>query len=383
MKFSGYRRNDGSVGVRNHVLFLSTVVCANGIVHQIGCEFPKAICLEHDKGCIELGDDREMTRSMLIGLARNPNVGAVVFVGLGCEDTTAKYLEKELQGQKTVTQVTIQDEKGTTNSLNRCRALAKQLLEETAKATREPCEAGKLVLATKCGGTDWTSALASNPAVGIVSDRIVAAGGTSFLGETIGWYGAEKDYFRRVRNEDCKKQIIKIMQRRYEDSERRGMRVEKSNPSPGNIEGGITTLVEKALGSSRKSGESIIEGVLSVGEYPPGPGLWLMDNPGIDPGSLAGMAAAGAQIVLFTTGRGTPTGSPLCPVIKICASPNGVAALRENTDIDLTDIVMQGATLQSGADRIEDRLWEVANGKLTISEQFGHREFVMPTVDLL
>ena len=131
MLLGGYPRRDGQVGVRNHVLFLSTVVCANGVVHRIGCEFPEVIALEHTKGCIELADDREITRSMLFGLARNPNVGAVVFVGLGCEDTTAKFMKRELEREKPVAEVTIQDEGGTTGSLTKCRRLAKELLEES------------------------------------------------------------------------------------------------------------------------------------------------------------------------------------------------------------------------------------------------------------
>lgn len=383
MLLEGYPRRDGQVGVRNHVLFLSTVVCANGVVHRIGCEFPEVIALEHTKGCIELADDREITRSMLFGLARNPNVGAVVFVGLGCEDTTAKFMKRELEGEKPVAEVSIQDEGGTTGSLIKCRRLARELLEETHKQTREAFGIDKLIIASKCGGTDWTSALASNPAVGLFSDRIVQAGATSLLGESVGWFGAEADFFRRVRNEPVKVGILRIMHRIYDNAERRGTRIEDANPSPGNIEGGITTLVEKSLGGCRKSGDSIIEGVLPIAERPPGPGLWLLDNPGLDPASLAGMAAAGAQIVLFTTGRGTPTGSPICPVIKICASPKGLEAVKENIDIDLTDIVTHGATLDSGADRIEALVEKVANGQLTQSEKLGHREFIMPAAGMI
>jgi altronate dehydratase large subunit len=145
----------------------------------------------------------------------------------------------------------------------------------------------------------------------------------------------------------------------------------------------VTTLVEKATGNIRKGGHGRIEGVLSIAESPPGPGLWLMENLGIDPASLAGLAAADAQIVLFTTGRGTPVGSPICPVIKICASPTGNRSMAENIDVSLTDIVMEGASVSSGSRRIMDLMEEVVNGTLTKSEQFGHTEFVMPAVGIL
>jgi altronate dehydratase large subunit len=383
MKLEGYRRKDGRFGVRNHVFFLSTVVCANGITHQIGCEFPDVIALEHPKGCVELADDREMTRNMMIALARNPNVGAVVFVGLGCEDTSAEYLRQQIEGEKPVFEATLQKDGGTTRILEKCRELAKELMEKTRKQSRESFEANQLIIGTKCGGTDWTSAIASNSAVGKVSDRIVQGGGTSLLGETVGWFGAEKELLRRAKTEQIQNDILRILHKRYDEAERRGMRVEHANPSPGNFEGGITTLVEKALGNIRKGGESPIEGVLSIAESPPGPGLWLMENLGIDPASVGGMAAAGAQIVLFTTGRGTPTGSPICPVIKISASPTCMEAMSENIDVDLSDIVMKGATLDSGADRIMALIEAVANGQLTQSERLGHREFVMPAFGIL
>lgn len=379
----GYRRSNGGFGVRNHVLCASTVACANGVVHQVERAFPEVICLEHDKGCIELEDDREMTRKMLMGLARNPNVGAVVFVGLGCEDTQAKSLQEELIELKPTAQVTIQEEGGTTGALQKCSHLVSAFIKETQKAQREPFTLDSLVVAAKCGGTDWTSGIASNPTVGLYCDRMVRAGGTFLIGESMGWFGAEQDFFRRIKYPELKQKILDLMLRKYETAQRRGVRIEKANPSPGNIKGGVSTLVEKALGSSRKSGDSLIQGLLGVGEQPCHPGLWLIDTPGIDPASVAVMAAAGAQLIIFTTGRGTPTGSPICPVIKVCASPSGVASLPQNVDIDLTDIVTRGASLEDGANRLEFLVQAVVNGQKTRSEELGHREFIMPTVDMM
>jgi altronate dehydratase large subunit len=378
MKLKGYRRKDGKIGIRNHVLFLPTVACANSIVRHVGFEFPDVVTIEHHKGCLDLADDMEIVRRMLVGLARHPNVGAVVFVGLGCEQTTAEYLYKQLDGEKPVAQVTIQKEGGTTRALEKCRLLAKRFLEDAKEEVQEPFGLKELAIGTVCGGSDWTSAIASNPAVGVVSDRILHAGGTVFLGGTVGWFGGEEVVLNRARSEQAKLKILQLMRRIYSEAERRGSKIEESNPTPGNIAGGITTLTEKALGSIRKVGENPVEGILDMGEYPSGPGLWLLESLGIDATEVAVMAGAGAHLVLFTTGLGTPVGSPICPVIKISASPTGIKRMRENIDVDVSDIVMGDASLMSGGDRIQVYMEEVINGRLTKAELLAHREFIMP-----
>lgn len=186
-RFSGYRRRDGKVGVRNHVLVLSTVTCANRVVQRIGFEYPDVACIEQAAGCIALEDDRAIARRILLGLARNPNVGAVCFVGLGCEQTPASQLRDEIAGEKLAESVSIQTCGGSDEALARCREFVVRARAALAAAP-EPCEPSTLSIASKCGGSDWTSAIASNPAVGEVSDRVVRAGGTSLIGESAGWW---------------------------------------------------------------------------------------------------------------------------------------------------------------------------------------------------
>jgi len=311
-------------------------------------------------------------------MARNPNVGAVIFVGLGCEHTSTEWLAGQMAGEKPVAFVNIQNEGSSLNAVKRISEIIEEMTAELQKEERTEVSAADLILGSKCGGSDWTSSVVSNPAIGFASDMVVKAGGTSLLGETQGWFGAESVLIRRARNQATADKVLSLLNGIYDKAIASGRRIEEGNPSPGNKAGGITTLNEKALGNVKKGGTAPVEGALDFGEKPSGKGLYVLDNPSLDPISVLGLTCSDAQVVCFSTGRGTPTGTPLAPVIKISASPHTCRTFSAHLDIDLSGVITGDLSIEAAGRMIFREIIEVANGKLTKSEQFGHREFTMP-----
>ncbi len=379
-KLWGYRRKSGKVGFRNHLLVLSTVVCANQVVQKIGEKYPEVIALTHGTGCVILDNEMELNRVTFLAMARNPNVGAVIFVGLGCEHTSAEWCAKQIEGEKPVTYVNIQNEGSSPKAVNRVSELIQELMEDLKKEERTEVPISELIVGTKCGGSDWTSSVVSNPAIGYASDIVVKAGGTSLLGETQGWFGAESVLIKRTRNKATADKIMSLLNNIYDKAIKSGRQIEEGNPSPGNKKGGITTLNEKALGNVKKGGTAPVDGALNFGEKPEGKGLYVLDNPSLDPISVLGLTCSDAQVVFFSTGRGTPTGTPLAPVIKISASPHTCNTFSTHLDIDLSGVITGKLSIEDAGKLLFNEAIAVANGKLTKSEEFGHREFTMPLV---
>lgn len=224
--------------------------------------------------------------------------------------------------------------------------------------SQERVEAGvsDICLGVKCGASDWTTAAASNPAIGYASDIIVKNGGTSLLGETVGWYGGEGVLTRMSRDKKTADKIISMMMSMYDRAKIMGRSIEESNPAPGNIAGGISTLKEKALGNVKKGGNAPIEGALDFGEYPTGKGLYVVDNPGLDPLSLMGLVCSGANVLLYSTGRGTPVGNPIAPAVKLTGSPDAMKLLGANIDADLTDIVRGYMSIEEAGQLLFEKL---------------------------
>ena len=375
----GYRRKNGLVGFRNHLFVVSTVVCANQPVEELGIKYRDIITLSNPSGCVVLPNEAARLKALLLGLARNPNVGAVIFCGLGCEAIDAQWFAEQMEGEKPVAYVRIQSEGSCDAALEKLEAIALDMKRELDAQEREQVDIADIRLGTKCGGSDWTTAAVSNPAIGFVTDLVVKNGGISMQGETTGWFGGEDFLLHHARTQEVAEKILGLMDRTYQEALQVGRRIEEGNPTPGNMEGGITTLVEKAIGNVKKGGTSPIEGVLEVGEYPPQrAGLYLADNPGLDPISLIGLCSSGANILIYSTGRGSPVGTPVAPSIKLTASPTALNTFRPHMDVEITDVTSGEATLEEGGMRLFQALVDTANGELTASERGRNREVAFP-----
>jgi altronate dehydratase large subunit len=376
MTFRGYRRPDGTAGIRNHVLILPTSICAARVASDIAGAVPGCVAACHAYGCCQVGADARLTFQTLVNTAANPNVGAIVVVGLGCEGLEPLGLLRAVEGLgKPARAVVIQDEGGSLDAIRRGAAVAARMADTLATHGREEIPVSLLVLGLECGGSDATSGLAANPALGAAADLLIAGGGTCILSETTESIGAEHVLARRAVNDRVRRRLLDIVRACEERALRMGADLRGSQPTPGNIAGGITTLEEKSLGCIHKAGSAPIQDALEYGEVPAGPGLYVMDTPGMDVESLVGLAAGGAQVTVFTTGRGTPTGNPIMPVIKATANRRTAERMADNIDLDLSGVLEGTLAVDQAGRRILDEILAVAGGKPTKAERLGHAEF--------
>jgi altronate dehydratase large subunit len=377
--FKGYPRRDGAFGVRNHLLVIPTVVCANGVVERFDREGFDVAMLTHQAGCAQVGDDLELTAATLRGVATNPNVGAVIVLSLGCESNQPQELAEAVrEAGRPVEVLTIQDCGGITATYERAKEAARQfavMLEE-----QEPVEVpvSELVVGLECGGSDAWAGITANPALGRAADRLVDAGATVILAETPEIIGAEDFLIARAADAETAGRLRQFV----EDWERlaatTGVDARGGQPTPGNQAGGLTTIEEKSLGAIQKGGASPVVEAVPFGKRPTRRGLVFMDTPGQDIEQLAGFAAGGAQVVCFTTGRGTPTGSPVMPVIKIASNSRVAQFMAEHIDVDAGAIVSGDATLDEVGETIYGCVLATASGATTASERGRHREFALP-----
>jgi altronate dehydratase large subunit len=274
--------------------------------------------------------------------------------------------------------VAIQGEGGTLRTIAKGTRIAAAFAADLAHASRQWCDIDRLILSLKCGGSDYTSGLASNPALGRVADRLIELGGSAVLGEVAEIMGAEHLLAARASRPDVAAQLIRIVDRVEAEAMALGLDIRGTQPSPGNIRGGLTTIEEKSLGATHKGGErSTLEDVVPYAGRISRKGLTVMDTPGLDVESVTGMVGGGAQVVVFTTGLGTPTGNPIAPVIKITGNAHTAQHLADNIDLDVSGIMDDSQTLDSAADDLFDEILSVASGKLTAAEVLGHREFAI------
>lgn len=378
--FSGFRRPDGRVGTRNHVLVVPTVICSAVVAERIAAAAqPIGAALPHLAGCGQLGPDMRMTHDTLAAYCGHPNVGAVIVVALGCEQVVAQMLADAARKHgKPVDIVAIQAEGGTVRATEKGIQIARSFAGTLAAQPRQWCDISELVLSLKCGGSDYTSGLASNPALGRVTDRLVDLGGSAVLGEIAEIMGAEHLLADRATQAATANKLIQIITRVEGEARALGLDIRGTQPSPGNIRGGLTTIEEKSLGATHKGGERApLEDVVAYSAPISRKGLTVMDTPGLDVESVTGMVGGGAQVVVFTTGLGTPTGNPIAPVIKITGNARTARHMADNIDVDVSGIMDETETLDAASDRLFAEVLEVASGRETAAEQLGHREFAI------
>lgn len=376
MKLHGYVRENNVVGIRNHLLIIPSSVCASTITSRIAGQVSGTVSLTNQHGCAQIKADLDQTFRTLAGFGRNPNVGAVIIIGLGCKSIQTRKLAEEIsRSGKPVEYLEIQNCGGTLSTQEKGLRIATQLSQHLSLAKRESITPGDIILGLECGGSDTTSGLAANPAQGYVSDKLIGMDGTSILSETTELIGAEHILAKRAINDEVSHKLLEIVNRCETKAKSMGVDLRGSQPTPGNITGGLSTIEEKSLGCIYKGGTRPLCGVLDYSESPEGKGLFMMDTPGQEIESITGMVAGGAQIVLFTTGRGTPTGCPISPVIKITGNPGTYALMEENIDINAGTIIQGSETIPEVGERIWLEMKEVINGKLTKSDSLLHHEF--------
>jgi altronate dehydratase large subunit len=378
MTFQGFRRPGGEGGTRNCVLVIPSVGCSQAVARSISRGLKGAVFLPNIFGCGQVGEDRALVKKTLVGFGANPNVFSVLVVGNGCEQLSPEEIAQDVAASgKRVEVIAIQTCGGTRRTVSLGRRIVKEMSEDAAKLAREPIPLSELILGTECGGSDYTSGLASNPAVGVACDLLVGEGGTVILSETPELIGAEHIIARRARTPEIGQKVLDAVAWWEMKAIEAGQNIREANPSPGNIAGGITTLEEKSLGCIYKAGSGPLEEFITYGERPSRKGLVYMDTPAHDIEQLTGMVAGGSQIVVFTTGKGTPVGSPIAPVIKITGNRDTYRLMRDDMDMDVSGILQGKESVRAAGERIYEEIISAASGKATKAEKHGHRDFCM------
>jgi altronate dehydratase large subunit len=378
-EFMGYQRPKGEVGIRNKIAIISSVVCVNHVVRQIANKVKDAVPITHPLGCGQFGPDYSNTLNTLIGLGKNPNVFGTVVVGLGCENISSRLVAKNIEkSKKPVEFFDLQEVKGgSPAAIEKGIILGNRISEEARDLKREPFDFSHIVLGLECGGSDSISGISANPALGIISDRIVNFRGTSILAEFTEWIGTEHLLIERAIDKSVAEQIHELLSGFIENLKDLGINFLGVQPTPGNIKGGLTTIEEKSLGSIAKAGKSPIQGLIQYTEKPKGKGLWLMIEPSLDVESMTGLAAAGANIIAMTTGRGSPCGNPVVPVIKLCGNPKTCEWMAENIDVDVSSIIKGEKSIDDLAEVLWLRMKNVLNGEKTQAEKLGFNDIAI------
>ena len=396
--FQGYRRSDGKAGTRNYVAVISTVNCSASVSKYVAQRFDSAaleefpnidgvVAFKHNTGCgMQFGGlNHQYLNRVMGGIARHPNIGAYLLIGLGCEQGAMGYLMEDqrliqIEGTGSSAErppvFSMQDMGGTVRTAEAAIEKLAELLPQANDIRREAIPASEIILATECGGSDGNSGITANAALGCASDMIVASGGTTILAETSEIYGAEHLLTRRARTPEVAEKLLERIEWWKWYAKTFGAELD-NNPSVGNKEGGLTTIAEKSLGAVAKAGSSALEEVYHYAEPVTSKGFVVMDTPGFDPPSVTGMVAGGANVCVFTTGRGSCFGCKPTPSIKVASNSPMFERMRDDMDID-AGTVLAGRTVEQVGAEIYEKILDVASGEQPKSEQhgIGDEEFV-------
>ena len=377
----GYIRKNGSVGIRNHVLIIPTVSCVNGVINRISREVPEAVCAPHAHGCGRGGlRDIEILFRILSGLVHHPNVGGVVLIGLGCEVSNTTWLLPLINDAgKPIEVFNVQTDGGSIETSRKGIAAARRMLADIGCQSRVTVPWDKILIAMECGGSDAMSGVTANVAIGAVSDWLVEKGATVIFGENTEMIGTTHILTRRAKDEQVAEQIEQMITRAEKLTqdvmgERASLVI-----SPGNMDGGMSTIAEKSMGCIFKGGTTTINQVVDYGQAPSEHGLILQDGPGYDGDSMAGLAASGSQLMFFSTGRGNPVGFPAMPVIKVASNTKIYEAMKDDMDVN-SGVLVEGRLLNQLRDQMIDLMIRVINGENTKAEVNGMEVFTFMTV---
>ena len=372
----GYRRENGRVGVRNHVVILPVDDISNAACEAVASHIKGTLALPHSYGRLQYGEDLELHFRTMIGIGSNPNVAAAVVIGIE-ENWTRKIADGIAETGKPVAAFSIEGH-GDLETVRRASWKAKEFVQWASELGREPVEIEDLTVSIKCGESDTTTGLGSCPTVGVAVDRLVDEGATVFFGETSELTGGEHLIADRMATPKLKERFMETYTNYVSFIEAQAADLLGSQPTQGNIAGGLSTIEEKALGNIEKTGTKEVIGVLEPAEAPQnGPGLYFMDSSSAAAEHVTLMAAGGAVLHMFPTGQGNVIGNPIVPVIKVSANPKTIATMAEHIDVDVSGLLSRELRLPEAGDLLLDYLGRTANGRITSAEALGHREFTM------
>ena len=376
-KFLGYRRENGRVGVRNHVIVLPVDDISNAAAEAVANNIKGTLALPHPYGRLQFGADLDLHFRTLIGTGCNPNVAAVIVIGIE-PGWTGKVVDGIKATGKPVEGFWI-EQNGDHNTICAASKKAREFVQHASELQREECDVDELWVSTKCGESDTTSGCGANPTVGAAFDKLYEAGCTLVFGETSELTGGEHLVADRCATPEVREKFQATFDR-YSDmiDRHKTSDLSESQPTKGNIEGGLTTIEEKALGNIQKIGKVCkVDGVMDKAEHPDKPGLWFMDSSSAAAEMVTLCAASGYVVHFFPTGQGNVIGNPILPVIKICANPRTVRTMGEHIDVDVSHLLKREINMEEAGDQLLEMMLRTANGRYTAAEALGHREFVL------